>query len=156
MLFRSELLNEIVIEGLRILEECLRPGLAASSPHERLLSMADDYLRFALEQPRYFDFAFLAPSHRVGGISEEITRGNWVVFRLAVEQVGACIEEGVFKKDDPMQIAVTIWAEVHGLITLYRTGRLGLDDRQFRTIYRRAVRRVLRGLMTEAALARER
>jgi hypothetical protein len=45
-----------------------------------------------------------------------------------------------------METAITIWAEVHGLVTLYRTGRLGADENVFRTIYRRAVERVLKGL----------
>ncbi len=152
---KDELLSEIVVEGLRILEGCLRPGLDASSPYERLLSMADGYLGFAIEQPRYFDFAFMIPSLKVEQIPAEIEKRNWRTFRLAIEQVVACMEQGVLRRDDPLETAITIWAEVHGLITLFRTGRLAMDDQQFRPVYRRAVRRVLHGLMTEEALARE-
>lgn len=144
---KDELLREIVVEGLKILEDYLRPALDAETPYQRLLEMADNYLKFALEQPKYFDFAFLTPSPNVGGFAEEIERLNWDTFRLAIEQVGACMKEGVFTRDDPMETAITIWAEVHGLVTLVRTGRLGDDAESLTTIYRQCVRRVTKGLM---------
>jgi hypothetical protein len=42
-----------------------------------------------------------------------------------------------------------IWAEVHGLVTLYRTGRMGPDAEQFRYIYSTSVDRMFKGLRTE-------
>ena len=51
----------------------------------------------------------------------------------------------MFPGDDPLETAVTIWAEVHGLITLFRTGRFGQDAEVFRGIYRQSVDRMLRG-----------
>ena len=38
------------------------------------------------------------------------------------------------------------WAEAHGLVTLFRTGRFGEDPETFRQIYRRLVGRVMDGL----------
>lgn len=152
---KDELLNEIVIEGLRIFEEYLRPGLDAGSPYDRLLRMTDNYLNFAIEEPRYFDFAFLVPPPSVDSIPAEIEKRNWSTFKLAIEQVGACVEQGILVKDDPLEMAITIWAEVHGLVTLYRTGRFGDDSEQFRAIYRSSVRRMLRGMMTDDARERQ-
>lgn len=148
---KSELLNEIVVEALRVLEAYLQPGLEGSSPYDRLVRMCDNYLRFALEQPRYFDFAFLVPSPDTAGIPEEIEKRDFGTFKLALEQVAACMEQGLLKKDDPLETAIIVWAEVHGLVTLYRTGRFGDEPENFRTIYRQAVRRMLRGMMTEEA-----
>jgi len=144
---KDALLDEIVIRGLRILEQYLQPALDEPTPKQRLSTLIDHYLDFTLEQPRFFDFAFLAPPSRtLGHLAEEIARGNWVTFKMAVEQVAACMAEGLLAKDDPMSVAVTIWAEVHGLVTLYRTGRFGSDERAFRRIYRQSVDRLLRGL----------
>jgi len=142
---KEELLQEVVVEGLRVLERYLQPALEDGTPYGRLVQMTENYLQFAIEQPKYFDFAFLTPS-KVGGMAEEISRSDWGTFRLAVEQVAACIEQGVFKKDDPLATAITVWAEVHGLVILYRTGRFGDDAESFRLIYRQSVRRMLRGL----------
>lgn len=152
---KEEMLSEIVVEALRVLESYLRPGLeAAGSPYDRLLGMADSYLSFALEQPRYFDFAFLVPSPEIEPIPQEIDKRNFSTFKVAIEQVGACIEQGILRKDDPLETAIMVWAEVHGLVTLYRTGRFGGSPEHFRAIYRRSVQRMLRGLMTEEALLR--
>jgi AcrR family transcriptional regulator len=146
---RDELLNEIVLEGLRILEGYLRPALEAQDPFERLRRLTDNYLSFALEQPQYFDFAFLIPSPEVNRFDDEIARPDWTTFRMAVEQVAECIKRGVFVADDPLETSISIWAEVHGLVALYRTGRFGPDPALFRGIYRNSVDRLFRGLMRE-------
>jgi AcrR family transcriptional regulator len=145
---KEELLNEIVVEGLRILEAYLLPGLEAESPYERLILMTERYLDFAVEKPRYFDFAFLVPPSSADPIPQEIERSDWGTFRVAIDTVGECIDQGVFEKTDPLETAITVWAEVHGLVTLFRTGRFGPDADSFRQIYRLCVNRVLRGMMT--------
>ena len=144
---KDDLLNEIVIEGLRILEGYLRPALEAPDPYERLRRLTENYLNFALEQPQYFDFAFLIPSREIGRVDDEIGRPDWTTFRLAVEQVAECMKRGIFAEDDPLETSISIWAEVHGLVTLYRTGRFGSDPTSFKGIYRNSVDRVLKGLM---------
>jgi AcrR family transcriptional regulator len=144
---KEELLDEIVSAGLRILEDYLGPALEADEPYERLVRLTENYLSFALEQPEYFDVAFLTPAPKVTGFQEEIDKPDWATFRLAVEQVSACMEQGVFQPDDPLATALTIWAEVHGLVTLFRTGRFAMDPTQFRQVYRTSVDRMLKGLM---------
>jgi AcrR family transcriptional regulator len=148
---KNELLNEIVIEGLRILEEYLRPALDAPGPYERLKQLTDNYLAFALEQPQYFDFAFLLPNREIEPVASEIARPDWTTFRMAVEQVGECMAQGIFEADDPLETSIAVWAGVHGLVTLYRTGRFGPDPVLFRGIYGNCVDRVLRGLMRDEA-----
>jgi len=143
---KDELLNEIVIEGLKILEGYLRPALEAGTPYDRLIGMTEGYLNFALEQPKFFDFAFLIPNPTLAPVADEIARPDWDTFRMAVEAVAACAASGVFPPDDALETAVTIWAEVHGLITLFRTGRFGSDAEMFRGIYGQSVNRMLRGL----------
>jgi len=148
---RDELLNEIVIEGLRILEGYLRPALEEATPYARLRRMIDNYLEFALEQPQYFDFAFLVPSRQNEAVEDEIARPDWATFRMAIEQVAELSGDGTFASDNPLELAITVWAEVHGLVTLYRTGRFGPDAEMFREIFRSSVDRVLSGMMQQPA-----
>ena len=143
---KDELLNEIILSGLGILEGYLRPAFDAPTPEARLVRLIDRYLDFALEQPKYFDFAFLVPSRPVANMPEEIARQGMQTFGFALEQVGQCMEQGTFKKDDPLETAILIWAEVHGLVTLFKMHRFGPDEQAFRRIYRGAVERLLGGL----------
>lgn len=145
---KSALLNEIVIEGLQVLESYLRRALDAETPYECLVQLTDSFLDFALEQPQYFDFAFLVPSEDIERFAEELNRPSWETFRVSAEQVAACMDEGIFVRDDPLETAITIWAGAHGLITLFRTGRFGTDVEAFQATYRQSVRRTLKGLMS--------
>ena len=147
---KDELLDEIITEGLKILEGYLRPALEAETPYERLSLLVDRFLDFALEQPRYFDFAFMIPSRSIGHLPEELAKRNWSTFQLAVEQVGQCMAEGIFRQDDPLETAIMLWAEAHGLITLYRMQRFGQQPELFRTIYRRSIDRLFSGLKQQA------
>jgi AcrR family transcriptional regulator len=143
---KEAVLTEITVEGLKILENYLRPALDAPTAYERLRRLIDNYLEFTLQQPRYFDFAFLLPRQDIGPLEDEIRTQDWATFKLSLDQVAACMDEGVFRKDDPTQTGVTIWAAVHGLVTLYRTGRFGQAEDMFREIYAQTVDRVLKGL----------
>lgn len=143
---KEDLLKVIVIEGLRILESYLQPALRAPAPIDRLTALVDSYLRFALEQPKYFDFAFLIPTPTNEQLGEELARNEWDTFRMAVEQVSGCMEQGVFRKGDPLETAIMVWAQAHGLVTLFRMGRFGRDPERFTRIYRQTIQRLLDGL----------
>ena len=108
---------------------------------------------FALEQPKYFDFAFLTPSRAIGPVADEISRPDWQTFRMAIDQVGACMEQGIFVSDDPLEAGITLWAGAHGLITLFRTGRFGQDVELFRGIYHASIERLLKGMMVPGEAA---
>ena len=143
---KEALLQEIVVAGLRVLEGYLKPAIAADDPYTRLRRMIESFLEFALEQPKYFDFAFLAPDRKIGRFDEEVAKPMWDTFRLAIEQVAACMKQGVFSQGDPLSTSIMIWAEAHGLITLYRTGRFGPEPEPFRTLYHASVERMFEGL----------
>ena len=143
---KEALLSEIVVAGLQVLERYLQPALAADTPYERLKRLTDNYLAFALEQPQYFDLAFLTPDPNIENLSDEVARPMWNTFRVAIDQVVGCMARGEFEQDEPLSTAIMIWAEVHGLVTLYRTGRMGSDPERFRLVYRASVERMFKGL----------
>ena len=111
---KDELLNEIVIEGLKILEGYLGPALesrdalraagADDRPLPRLRARAAEVLRLCLPDPQ--------PVHHASRRRDRAARLGHLP--AGIEQVAACIEQGVFAKDDPLETAITIWAEVHG------------------------------------------
>ena len=71
---------------------------------------------------------------------------------FAVQQVHACMEEGTFRPDDPLETAIMLWAEAHGLITLFRLQRFGEQPEQFRSIFRKTIHRLLEGLKPTSAV----
>jgi AcrR family transcriptional regulator len=145
---KDELLGELINVGLQILQDYLAPALRAEGPLERLQQLIDRYFDFALEQPKYFDLAFLVPSHGMR-MADELARHNRSTFMFAVQQVHLCMEQGIFRKSDPLETAIMIWAEAHGLVTLFRMERFGENPEQFRAIFQRTIERLMNGLKPE-------
>jgi AcrR family transcriptional regulator len=142
---KDAILDELIGSGLMILSQYLEPALRAEGPRERLRGLIDAYLDFAIEQPRYFDLAFLVPNP-TARISEELERHNRRVFKLAIEQVAACMEMGDFRKGDPIETAIFLWSTAHGLVTLNRRNHFGDDIAAFRRMYHRAIERAIDSL----------
>src|SRR5262249_39085785 len=117
---KDEILDALISAGLAVLSDYLEPALKARDPERRLRGLIDAYLKFAVEQPKYFDLAFLVPSASTR-MSEELERHNRATFKMAIEQVAACMEMGVFRRGDPIETAVYLWSTAHGLVTLHRT-----------------------------------
>jgi len=142
---KDELLGELINVGLQILQRYLEPALRAEGPLQRLEHLIDRYFDFVLEQPRYFDLAFLVPSHGMR-MADELGRHNRSTFMFAVQQVHLCMEQGIFEKSDPLETAIMVWAEALGLVTLFRMERFGENPEQFRAIFKRTIQRLLNGL----------
>lgn len=144
---KDELLNEIVASSLRVLETYLEPALEAATPLDRLHQLVERFLDFSLEQPRTYESAFALRTRGIGEMSEELARHDWKTFQMAVEQVEACMESGVFRRGDVIETAIMMWAEAYGLITLYKLDRFGPDEAVFRSFYHRCINRMFDGLM---------
>jgi hypothetical protein len=64
------------------------------------------------------------------------------------DRVRECMDAGMFRTADPTAIGITLWGHAHGLVSLYLSGALQLDEDGFRALYRASANRVLRGLAT--------
>jgi hypothetical protein len=62
--------------------------------------------------------------------------------------VKEAMNSGELRKDDVWEVTMTISAEAHGLITLYMGGRFQLDEKNFKALFRRSIRRLVHGLAT--------
>jgi AcrR family transcriptional regulator len=142
---KDAILDALISAGLAVLSDYLEPALRAKDPERRLRGLIDAYLKFALEQPKYFDLAFMVPSASTR-MSEELERHNRATFKMAIEQVAACMQTGVFRPGDPIETAVYIWSTAHGLVTLHRMNRFGGDAAQFERFYHGAIEQALQGL----------
>jgi hypothetical protein len=60
--------------------------------------------------------------------------------------VEAAQEAGLFRRADPLETTLDLWAFAHGLLTLNEAGRFGRDAGAFTRLYRRSIRRFVGGL----------
>lgn len=158
--FRSkdELLDDLAEEGFALLEIFLRRGVQADGSLngqarapgdsvQAVVQLTRDYLAFALEHSRYFELMFLKPRKNQRRFPQDFKQKKSKSFLILQELVTACIREEVFRGDDAMDVTLTIWAHLHGLVCLNWLGRFGDRPNRFESIYRGSVSRLLRGLL---------
>ena len=144
---KEEMLAQVIEHGLDIFSSYLSRCLAAPTPRERLEQTGAQYLRFALEHPRYYETLFMSASRL--DLSEEkagLRERRASTFQFVVDRISECMESGLLCRDDPVEVALTTWAHSHGLVALYFTGKFGDDAEGFTELYDRSRRRFLRGI----------
>jgi AcrR family transcriptional regulator len=113
---------------------------------KRLTALLEPYLDYALAHPHLFDHAFSVRRDDARRYPEDFHAGLSPTFNLVVEAVADGMRRGVLRRDDPHDVAMTLWAHAHGLIALYRAGRFSLDETQFRAFYLQSLERLIDGI----------
>jgi AcrR family transcriptional regulator len=145
---KEALLAAVCDEGFRVFASYLMGALAKPSPLERLRTSGKQYLRFALDRPRDYRVIFMseAPKEkragRGGGSSPSPS------FQFLVDRVRECMDAGDLAAGDPEEAAVTIWAHVHGMVSLWLSGHLAPvgDAKAFAALFERSTDKLLAGL----------
>ena len=120
---KQELFRELCHRDYARLAEVLQSSVATAHPIERLKSIGGIYVEFGARYPNHYKFMFMTP--HPGQEMDEVDRemhGNpekdaYAFLKWAVQQAidAGCFREGV---DDAELISQTLWASVHGVISL--------------------------------------
>lgn len=133
---REALLEAIVDQAQGTFLTHLQRAMAEPTAAGRLAAAGREYLAFGLAHPRRYAVLFMDSNGALDPRGGHPT--PWrdaATFRFLVDRVRDCAAAGVLAVDDAEAAALTIWAHVHGLVSLYLAGRLGLDEARFRRLY---------------------
>jgi AcrR family transcriptional regulator len=87
-------------------------------PVEALAARGRAYVRFGIDNPEHYRIMFMSRAE----ITPEQYAGEMLsatsAFGHLVEDVRACVEAGRFRTGDPFELALSVWASVHGLTSL--------------------------------------
>jgi AcrR family transcriptional regulator len=138
-------------QGFQIFSSYLVRALSAPTPLARLLAAGEQYRAFGVDNPLDYRFIFMSPAEEAcppEGPEPEPDLPQYSTFRFLVDRVSECIATGALKPGDPESLAVSIWAHVHGLVSLRLSGHFNWlgDDRAFAEHYRASVASLLGGL----------
>jgi AcrR family transcriptional regulator len=150
---RDALLKAVVLKGHFLFLQYLQRSLAAPTPWDRLAQSGSQYLAFALENPRDYAILFM----QAVGPEDEGARGpEWwqdaATFRFLVDRIREAGDCGLLLISDPEQTALTVWAHVHGLVSLYLANKLNLDEATFRNVYAASVGRLISAFQAPVAI----
>jgi len=143
---RDALLKRLSDDTFQQVAQDWSAKLRARSPRKRLLEVMEPYLDYALRHPHQFDHAFAVRRDDARRFPEDFRARRSPTLNLVADTVAEGIRAGVLRKDDPWDVAMSVWAHAHGLVALYRAGRFSYDEAQFRAFYLRSLRRLIDGL----------
>jgi AcrR family transcriptional regulator len=141
---RDALLGGLAEEGFAALAAQLERRMRrARTPEAALAAFFDAYLEFAERHPHRFELMF--GRERPGArrwpadfAARRSPTGNLVLVVLARAMPGK--GEAAL-----LEAALALWGQAHGLIALWRAGRVGMERAAFRRVYRRLLAKVLDG-----------
>ena len=117
---KQDLVDRVVELGIQRLHEYLQQAIVhqPEGSLEKLLVLAEAYIRFASENQQYFQVIYRIRSDAPGRIEDLPVHSGYDLMRQCV---GECIENGVFRSGDPRVISTYLWSIIHGLVTLTMT-----------------------------------
>jgi TetR/AcrR family transcriptional regulator len=111
---------------------------------ERLVGLAEGYLRFAREHPGYFQLFRFPPPDRPGAeltptATTKVAQRIEDETKRMADEIQRMIDEGVGRPVDPESAARFLWAAWEGVICSHlRPGNMDLTDDEFEEVLNRA------------------
>jgi len=145
---KQDLVQGITEEALSTFHSYLWDGIIGESPMDRLRSTGAAYLRFAIENPRFYQIV-TAPTGLFGGVEipGDLLSRERAPSRALMDRLRECIQEGALAEDDVESLALTLWGMSHGLISLYLSGRIEGTPLEFENLYWASLLRLVVGLL---------
>ena len=121
---KSGLLTAFAVQGYDRLAETIQAAIAAAGvtrPPDVLAAMGRAYVKFAVDNPEHFRVMF--PGESVDQQDPAYIAASNRCFGPLIEIVRRAEREG-YLSDDPMLVAASAWSIVHGLASLWLSGRI--------------------------------
>ena len=142
---REALLNTITDREFAKLSGYIRAHILQGSMEVRLLTVMEGYVDYALACPRVFDYVFSNPRPGARQYPDDFKAGKSPTLNFVAQVVESAMEAGYLARADVWEISFALWAHVHGFVALYRAGRIGLPEEEFRRLIHRSLRSLIHG-----------
>ncbi|SRR6266496_5994229 len=143
---RKQLLETVTGNEFARLLEFLKAHPLRGTAENRLILIMQGYAEYAFAHPRIFDYIFSSPRPSARRYPQDFRARRSPTANPVADLVAELIRARYLRPDDVWEVALTLWAHVHGLVTLYHAGRIDLSEKQFYALLRRSLRRLIRGL----------
>lgn len=143
---KDALLHALIHEGMMQLHDQLAEAAERfpDAPLPRLRSLCRCFIDFGLDNPEYYEIMFQLRPERMERYPPEKyrqARSNLDFFAQTLEEGR---KQGLFEVEDAKVLASTIWASLHGTVSLLLAGRVDAQIEPERFI-EAAIRRTLQG-----------
>src|SRR5882672_1118210 len=111
--------------GFQKMQELNKDLPSIENPLLRLHKMGENYIRFGLENPEYYDLMFIQrePMAKLTEMGCDWENGD-AALTLLRNTLIECMEKGFIARTDATVLSMSVWSTVHGLVSLATRERL--------------------------------
>lgn len=151
---KDDLIHTLIDESIQNLNEALKQAAAEiENPLERLEALAGAYVDFALNRPREYQIIYVVSSDEMARYPKEKFRKARKGYELLTSTIEEGVKKGVMQEEDPRTASYTLWAQLHGVMSVVLTKRL--DTRIDRTAFiEQAIEHIIDGFHIRTAVTR--
>jgi len=121
-------------------------AIKLGQPLDWLRKVARAYAEFALDEPAFFDACFVLRTSVERLYPADFVAGKSPVISLVAQRIGEAQAEGQLGPGDALEAAMALWAQIHGLVMLHRSGRFAMKRKDYLALCIRCADLVLAGL----------
>lgn len=123
-------------------------------PLERLKQFAQTYINYAMQHPREYQIIYLVSPEEMSRYPREKFRKARIGYELLTETIEEAVTKGILEESDPRTAAYSIWAQLHGVISVVLSKRLDtrIDQQEF---IQQATSHILHGFQMRTVLQPE-
>jgi len=127
---KANIMHALHQEGFKILSQQFLTLRYVENPFERLKAMGRVYISFALENRDFYEIMFIMKEPLAHLQQEDTPDSDWeeglASYEFLLDVVEECQQNGYFQGYNIKNLALMIWANMHGLCALKNNGHLDL------------------------------
>lgn len=118
----------LIDEGVELLCSAFESVVATTpNPLQRLEKLCRCYIDFGLKQPEYYEIMYMSHPLIAERFPKEQYRRGRRILDITAETLAACAKTGTLTISNPFIDATTLWATLHGLVTLIMAKRIDIS-----------------------------
>jgi len=150
---KDDLIHTLMEESIEKLNDKLKQTASVvSDPVERLEKLARTYVNFALENPREYQIIYMASPDEMSRYPKEKFRKARRGYDLVIKTIKEGIRKNMLEESHPRIAAYTLWAQLHGVMSVVLSRRLDnrIDRREF---IDQAIEHIIQGFHVRIAMS---
>lgn len=131
---KDHLLHTLIEESVEELSQYIESkALSKSDSIERFKTIIESYVEFGINFPEKYEIIYKVSPDAMSRYPKEKFRKARRCYELLVKTIEEGVTKGLMEVDDPVVAAYSIWAQLHGVVSVVLNGRLDsrIDQQQF-------------------------
>ncbi|MAO66040.1 MAG: TetR family transcriptional regulator [Balneola sp.] len=150
---KDHLLHTLIEESVEDLSRFIEDqALPKTDNIDRFKAIIQSYVEFGMHHPEKYEIIYRVRSDSMARYPKEKFRKARRAYELLVQTIEESVEQRLMEVDDPLVAAYSIWAQLHGVVSVVLNGRLDsrINKEQF---IEESIEHVIQGFLERASVS---